>query len=95
MTDYFRVLIFITPKQMDSRLCSRSYTPVPVPKSEPVYDQLFEQDDIPDPPPDYSPTCDTSTDEPSKSKYSDEFVKEYKRLRKIRKALRSRSAQMN
>ena len=76
---------------MDSRFYSRSYHTNP----EPTHYCPIEQDDIPEPPPDYSPTYikrHTSSDKSSKPKYSDKFVKEYKRLRKIRKALRSKSA---
>ena len=71
---------------MDSRLCSRSYQPHQSYKHdpEPTHNSLTEQD----PPPDDPPTDTPSNDEI----YPNEFVNERKRLRKIRKALRSKSA---
>lgn len=68
---------------MDSRLCSRTnlndHQPPPPPSSQPY------ESPIPSPPPDYEP-------EPEPTPKPFTFNPQIKTLRKIRKALRSRSA---
>ena len=69
---------------MDSRLCSRSHQSYKH-VHEPIYDEPTDQEPVQDIPPDDPPTYNECV------KSEDEFITEHEYLRKIRKALRSRS----